>query len=193
MSPTCNALWLSMQAFRSARNAALCKTDARVFFASCVAKTRRSTSVKPQNSGVPHPDFRLSQSAIVTGNNDFIGDPAGLPVDGRVRPHLTAALILSPRQSPPSTRHSSNHMKSYIRDLFAETVEQATRYATPPSRSHASNLMCQSNAMTAPCARRSTLESVAEDVIGHFISAHVHAADDARQTVEIDVARRPWR
>jgi predicted outer membrane repeat protein len=38
------------------------------------------SSIIAKNTGVPHPDFMVSQSAIVTGNNDFIGDPAGLPV-----------------------------------------------------------------------------------------------------------------
>jgi len=39
-----------------------------------------SSSIVARNNGAPHPDFMVSSTAIVTGNNDFIGDPAGLVI-----------------------------------------------------------------------------------------------------------------
>ncbi len=50
------------------------------------------SSIIARNTGVPHPDFMVSQTAVVTGNNDFIGDPAGLPVFGA----LTGDPMLAP-------------------------------------------------------------------------------------------------
>ena len=39
----------------------------------------RSTIIA-RNTGVPHPDMMHSPTTWISGNNDFIGDPAGLPV-----------------------------------------------------------------------------------------------------------------
>jgi len=38
-----------------------------------------SSSIVARNNGAPHPDFMVSSTAIVTGNNDFIGADPGVP------------------------------------------------------------------------------------------------------------------